>query len=137
MDEGETYLEPHNIPPMVQCNPGVMAIHVCQITFEETRERISTVPGRNWPTAFKRSKITHLNGVTTRWKRAGKVSRENTEARASILEEDLSKSVSLSFHTSVCRKRETRAKMLSNHALSLREQKDWMQSYGKWKPGKR
>ena len=50
------------------------------------------------PEAFKRPLLTHRNGITTRCKRVGKVSRDNTKARESILEEDLAKNASLSLH---------------------------------------
>ena len=36
--------------------------------------------------AFKRPLFTHRNAITTGWKMVGKVSRDNTEARESILE---------------------------------------------------
>ena len=43
--------------------------------------------------AFKRPLLTHRNAITTGWKRVGRVSRDNTRARESILEEDLAKNV--------------------------------------------
>ena len=54
------------------------------------------------PQAFKRPLLTHRNAITTGWKRVGRVSRDNTKARESILEEDLAKNVSLSLHNSFC-----------------------------------
>ena len=48
------------------------------------------------PEAFKRPLLTYRNAITTGWKRVGRVSRDNTKARESILEEDLAKNVSLS-----------------------------------------
>ena len=54
------------------------------------------------PEAFKRPLLTHRNAITTGWKRVGRVSRDNTKARESILEEDLAKNVSLSLHNSFC-----------------------------------
>ena len=54
------------------------------------------------PEAFKRPLLTHRNVITTGWKRVGRVSRDNTKARESILEEDLAKNVSLSLHNSFC-----------------------------------
>ena len=39
--------------------------------------------------AFKRPLLTHRNAITTGWERAGRVSRDNTNARESILEERL------------------------------------------------
>ena len=47
------------------------------------------------PEAFKRPLLTHRNAITTGWKRVGGVSRDNTKARESILEEELAKNVSL------------------------------------------
>ena len=43
------------------------------------------------PDAFKRPLLTHRNAITTGWKRVGRVSRDNTRARESILDEDLAK----------------------------------------------
>ena len=53
------------------------------------------------PEAFKRTLLTHRNAIRTGWKRVGKMSRDNTKARESILEEDLAKNVSLSLHNLV------------------------------------
>ena len=52
------------------------------------------------PEAFERPLLTHRNGKTTEWKWVGKVSRDNTKARESILEADLAKNVSLSLNQS-------------------------------------
>ena len=57
------------------------------------------------------------------------MSRSNTKARESILEEDLAENVSLSLHNSFCFNRESRVKSLSNQAKRLQEQREWMQSY--------
>ena len=81
------------------------------------------------PEAFKRPLLTHRNAITTGWKRVGKMSRDNTKARESILEADLAKSVSLSLHNSFCLNRESRVKALPNQAKRLQEQREWMQSY--------
>ena len=81
------------------------------------------------PEAFKRSLLTHRNAITTGWKRVGKVSRNNTKARESILEEELAKNVSLSLHNSFCLNRESRVKSLHNQAKRLQEQREWMRSY--------
>ena len=59
------------------------------------------------PEAFKRPLLTQRNGITTGWKRARKMSRLNTKARESILEEDLAKNVSLRLHNSFCLNRES------------------------------
>ena len=81
------------------------------------------------PEAFKRPLLTHRNAITTGWKRVGRVSRDNTKARESILEEDLAKNVSLSLHNSFCLNRESRVKGLPNQAKRLQEQREWMRSY--------
>ena len=81
------------------------------------------------PDAFKRPLLTHRNAITTGWKRVGGVSRDNTRARESILEEDLAKNVSLSLHNSFCLNRESKVKSLPNKAKRLQEQREWMQSY--------
>ena len=52
------------------------------------------------PEVFKRPFLTHCNAITTGWKRVGKVSRKNTKASESILEEVFAKNVSLSLHNS-------------------------------------
>ena len=57
------------------------------------------------------------------------MSRDNTRARESILEEDLAKNVSLSLHNSFCLNRESRVKSLPNQAERLPEQREWMRSY--------
>ena len=81
------------------------------------------------PEAFKRPLLTHRNAITTGWKRVGRVSRNNTRARESILEEDLAKNVSLSLHNSFCLNRESKVKSLPNQAKRLQEQREWMRSY--------
>ena len=81
------------------------------------------------PEAFKRPLLTHRNAITTGWKRVGRVSRNSTKARESILEEDFAKNVSLSLHNSFCLNRESRVKSLPNQAKRLQEQREWMQSY--------
>ena len=81
------------------------------------------------PEAFKSSLLTHRNAITTGWKRVGRVSRDNTNARESILEEDLEENVSLSLHNSFCLNRESKVKGLSNQAKRLQEQREWMRSY--------
>ena len=81
------------------------------------------------PEAFKKPLLTHRNAITTGWKRVGRVSRNNTKARESIMEEDLAKYVSLSLHNSFCLNRELRVRILSNQAKRLQEQREWMRSY--------
>ena len=57
------------------------------------------------------------------------MSRDNTKARESILEEDLAKNVSLSLRNSFCLNRELKTKGLPNKAARLQEQKEWMRSF--------
>ena len=85
------------------------------------------------PKAFKRPLLTHRNAITTGWKRVGRVSRDNTKARESILEEDLAKNVSLSLHNSFCLNRELKLKGLPNQAMRLQEQKEWTRSFEQMK----
>ena len=79
--------------------------------------------------AFKRPLLTHRNAITTGWKRVGRVSRGNTKARETILEEDLAKNVSLSLHNSFCLNRDSKVKGLPNQAKRLQEQREWMRSF--------
>ena len=89
------------------------------------------------PEAFKRLLLTHRNAITTGWKRVGRVSRDNTKARESILEEDLAKNKSLSLHNSFCLNRESKVKGLPNQAKRLQEQREWMRAYEQLKAGNR
>ena len=57
------------------------------------------------------------------------MSRDNTKARESILEEVLAKNVSLSLHNSFCLNRELNVKGLPNQAMKLQEQKEWTRSF--------
>ena len=77
------------------------------------------------PEAFKRPLLTHRNAITTGWKRVGSVSRDNTKARESVLEEDLAKNVSLSLHSSFCLNRQFKVKGLQNQVKRLQEQREW------------
>ena len=79
--------------------------------------------------AFKRPLLTHRNGITLGWKRVSKVSRDNTKARELILEEDLTKNVSLKFLL----KRESKVKSLLNQTRRLQQQREWMPAYAQLK----
>ena len=68
--------------------------------------------------------LTHRNAIPTGWKRVGRVSRHNTKAKESILEEDLAKNVSLSLHNSFCLNRESKVKSLPNQAKILGGDRD-------------
>ena len=50
------------------------------------------------------------------------MSRDNTKARESILEEDLAKNVSLNLHKSFCLNRESKLEALSNQVKRLQEE---------------
>ena len=81
------------------------------------------------PEAFRRPLPTHSNAITTGWKRIGKVSRDNTKPRESILQEDLAKNVSLSLNNSFCLNRESKVNSPSNQVKRLQEQREWMRAY--------
>ena len=81
------------------------------------------------PDTFKIPLLTHRNANTTGWKRVGKVSRDNSRARESILEEELAKNVSMSLHNSFCLNRESKVKSLPSQLKRLQEQREWMRSY--------
>ena len=87
------------------------------------------IPAEKGPEALKRSLLTHLNGISTGWKRVGKVSRVNTKAREPILEEDLAKNMSLILHNSFCLNRESKVRSLPNQTRRLQKQREWMQAY--------
>ena len=81
------------------------------------------------PEAFKRPLLTHRNAITTGWKKVGSLSRDNTKARESILEEDLAKNGSQSLHNSFCLNLESRMKSFPNQTKRLQEQRECMRSY--------
>ena len=74
------------------------------------------------PDDFKRTLLTHCKVITTGGKRDGRVFRNNTKARESILEEDLAKMMSLSLHHFFCVNRESKVKKLPNHGRRLQQQ---------------
>ena len=57
------------------------------------------------------------------------MSQDNIKVRESILEEDLAKNVSLSFHNSLCLKEKLKVKGLPNQTKRLQEQKEWVRAY--------
>ena len=59
----------------------------------------------------------------------GRVSRDNSRARESILEEDLAKNIRMSLHNSFCLNRESKVKSLLDQSKRLQEQREWMRSY--------
>ena len=78
----------------------VLVVHDNERSHEKTSKEYRQFQAEIGPEAFKRPLLTHRNAITTGWKRVGKMSRDNTKARESILEEDLAKNVSLSLHNS-------------------------------------
>ena len=86
-------------------------------------EELLSLEGEN-TSDFERQNITGKS-----MNRVGRVSRDNTKTRESILEEDLAKNVSLSQHNSFCVNRELKVKGLSNQARKLQEQREWMRSF--------
>ena len=125
----QTRMEPLEVLSMVSSDTDVLVIHDNERSHEKASKGVSTVQGRDWAGSFQRPLLTHRNAITTGWKRVGKMSRDNTKARESILEEDLAKNVSLSLHNSFCLNRESRVKALPNQAKRLQEQREWMRSY--------
>ena len=82
------------------------------------------------PEAFKRP-LPSIVMQSLRAGRVGRVSRDNTKARESILEEDLAKNMSLSVHNSFYLIRESKVKGLLDQAKRLQEQREWMRAYEK------
>ena len=73
------------------------------------------------PETFKRALLTYRNRITTGWKRVGRVFRDNTKARESILEEYLAQNVNLSLHHSFCLNRKPKVKQLKIQPRRLQE----------------
>ena len=74
--------------PWVSSDTDVLVIHDNERSHEKASKGVSTVSRAEiGPEAFKRPLLTHRNVITTGWKRVGKMSRDNTKARESILEE--------------------------------------------------
>ena len=116
-DGNEVLLETNTTFLVVQGNIGLLLVYLDEKTHEEA------FLAELGPKTFNRPLLTHRIGITTEWKRAGKLSRDNTKARESILEEDLAKSVSLSVYNSFCLNRESNVNKLSNYLKSLQEQR--------------
>ena len=76
------------------------------------------------PVALNRPLLIHHNAITTGWKRVGKLSRDNTKARESIL--DLAKNVNLSLHNTFYLNKESKVKSLPNLTRKFQE---WMLTY--------
>ena len=126
-------VEPHKILSVVPSHVDILVVHGDERSHEEIPKEYRQFLAEIGPEAFKRPLLTHRNAITTGWKRVGRVSKDNTKARESILEEDLAKNVSLSLHNSYCLNRESRVKSLPNQAKRLQEQREWMRSYAQLK----
>ena len=125
----QTLMEPLKVLSLVSSDVDVLAIHDNEGSYEEISEGISTVPGRDRAGGFQETSADPSKCDQDGWKKVGRVSRNITKARESILEEDLAKNVSLSLHNSFCLNRESRVKSLPNQAKRLQEQREWMRSY--------
>ena len=128
-DGSQARIEPHKIFPVVSSDFDILVVYGDERSCEKYQKEYRQFLAEIGTEAFKRSLLTHRNAITTRLKRVGRVSKDNTKARESILEEDLAKNASLSLHNSFCLNRESKMKGLLNKAKKLREQREWMQSY--------
>ena len=128
-DGSQARIEPHKILPVVSSDFDILVIYGDERSCEKYQKEYRQFLAEIGTEAFKRSLLTHRNAITTGWKRVGRVSKDNTKARESILEEDLAKNASLSLHNSFCLNRESKMKGLLNKAKKLQEQREWMQSY--------
>ena len=127
---GQARVEPHKILPIGferHWHHGYTLWR--RITWRSNQKEYRQFLAEIGPGFFKRPLLTHRNAITTGWKRVGRVSRDNTKARESILEEDLAKNVSLSLHNSFCLNRESKVKGLPIQPKKLQEQRKWMRSY--------
>ena len=107
---------------MVLSDFDVLVVHGDEGSHEEASERVRTVPVRDRAGSFQETLLTYRKAINTGWETVGRVSRDNTKARESILDEDLAKNVSLSLHNSFCLNRESKAKDLPNQTKILQEQ---------------
>ena len=80
-------MEPHKVVSVVSSDIDVLVINGDEGSYEETSKTIyRQFLAEIGPEAFKRPLLTHRNATTTGWKRAGRVSRDITKARESIME---------------------------------------------------
>ena len=115
-------MEPHKVLSVVSSGIDILVVYGDERPHEEASERITTVPSRDRNGSLQETFADPPKCV-------GRVSRDNTKARKSILEEDLAKNVSLSLHNSFCLNRESKLKSLPNQAKRLQEQREWMRSF--------
>ena len=105
-------MESHKILPMLSSDVDVLVVHVEEGSHEEDQTEYRQFLAEIGPEAFKGPLLTHRNAITTSWKRVGRVFRDNTKARESILEENLATNVSLSLLNPFCLNREPKVKGL-------------------------
>ena len=108
-------MEPHKVLSVVSSDIDILVIYGDKRPHKEASERIPTVPGRD-----RNGSLQEIFADPP--KCIGRVSRDNTKARESILVEHLAK---ISF----CLKRESKVKSLPNQAKRLQEQREWMRSF--------
>ena len=113
---GEARVESHTIFLMVRATLTSWLYTLTKNHMKKHQKNILTVPGRDRAGGLQEISANQSQCKTTGWKRVGKVSRDNTNARESILEEDLAKIVSWSLHNSFCLNRESKAKSIPNRA---------------------
>ena len=115
-------MEPHKVLSVVSSDIDILVVYGDEIPHEEASARIPTVPGRDRNGSLQET-------FDDPPKCIGRVSRDNTKAKESILEEDLAKNVNLSLQNSLRLNRESKMKSLSNQAKRLQEQREWMRSF--------
>ena len=109
-------MEPHQVLSVVSSDVDVLAKHGDERPHEEISKGISTVPGRVRNGSLQK---TFADPSKCDNQKVGRVSRDNSKARESILKEDLAENVSLSLHNSFCLNRESKMKGLPNQAKRL------------------
>ena len=122
-------MEPHKVLPWFRATLTSWLHMVTKDHMKKYQKEYRQFLAEIGPETFKRPLLTHRNAITTGWKRVGRVSRDNIKARELILEEDLSKNVSLSMHNFFCLNRELKVNGLPNQAMRLQEQKEWMRCF--------
>ena len=75
--------------------------------------------------AFKQAFVTHRNAVTTAVKRTFRASECDGREREGMLKEDMERNVTLCFHNSFCRNRETNVDPLPCCKQRVEEQRCW------------
>ena len=75
--------------------------------------------------AFKRAFVTHRNAVTTAVKRTSRTSECNGREKKEMFKEDLERNVTLCFHNSFCRNRESIVDPIPCCKQKIEEQKCW------------